>query len=484
MSHINTVTILFISVFLCFYDVEGCSNVCDFLSNFLCPGKSCRMNSDCTLHECFCDGTSTHADCVNSAVNSTTKISTTSNEQTTVTSSLNTTVVQSGCPVDFPCVHGYCNTTSSETNMFACVCKNGFNGTACNESVCPIDPCTLNTCSPGQTCKQTENCSHICVCDDGILSCSNSDTSSTPTTPTIPASPSEHNPCFANFIIRPESERRCPNGMLCQYGYCVMGSSFGCHCDKGADGILCQHQCCRDCGQNGNCKYTSTLGEYCNCYSNYTGDWCEESITNSGDVTTVSNNVNTTIVQSGCPVDFPCVHGYCITTGTENSKFACVCENGFNGTACNESVCDDGTLSCSNSNTSSTPSTTTMSVSPLEHNPCFANFTSRPESERRCLHGLCVYGQCVIGSSFGCQCDDGVDGILCQYPCCLDCGPNGNCKNTSDLGAYCNCKFNYTGDQCETLKTDNDTICKYICRVPFSILILEFFFIVATFVVC
>ena len=256
---------------------------CDIPFNNFCEGKSCRMKPDCSMYECYCDETSTHLDCMIVGTNVVPDGNTTTPSLTTTIAS-NTTIDQNGCPDDFPCIHGFCNRTGADNNVLVCICEPGYYGTDCSEIFCPVDPCLLNVC-PGQNCETLQNCSYVCYCDDNTTSCVNNITSTTASvsvqttsvsvhTTSVSVLPVEHNPCYDNFTRRPESERACVHGM-CEYGRCVVELSFNCRCDKGADGIFCQYRCCLDCGPHGTCKNSSSLGAYCNCHTNYTGDKCE-----------------------------------------------------------------------------------------------------------------------------------------------------------------------------------------------------------------
>lgn len=86
---------------------------------------------------------------------------------------------------------------------------------------------------------------------------------------------------------------------------------------------------------------------------------------------------------------------------------------------------------------------------------CSDRYRTRSESERNCKGGWqCTFGVCVVheDNSVECECDHGAIGTHCTQKCCRDCSGNGDCFLDLNDTEWCNCHYNYTGSNCETLK--------------------------------
>lgn len=272
--------------------VDACFiDLCTMLPADFCEGRQCRMKSDCWTYECYCDENSTYPTCLNGSV-------------------------------DCPCLHGYCNTT--DTNTTECVCLSGYRGQNCTEIQCPFDSCE-DEC-PGQDCRTMPDCTHECYCDENSTKCYPDANSS---------ALAEHNPCFDNFTFRSFTERTCDSELTCLYGRCVNDNgSFVCKCDGEATGLQCQYPCCLDCGQYGECSYTELQEEYCNCSHNYTGDNCEISTPQYNPC--YDNFTMRTFRERSCNGGLVCTYGKCVSEGKIST---CVCDPGADGIICQNQCC-------------------------------------------------------------------------------------------------------------------------------------------------
>ncbi|XP_045160174.2 uncharacterized protein LOC123525300 [Mercenaria mercenaria] len=105
--------------------------------------------------------------------------------------------------------------------------------------------------------------------------------------------------CSDSYKISPLSERMCTPGLVCKYGTCSSEHkgtyiAFDCSCDKGASGLLCEHKCCLDCGNNGRCDIFADGKPYCRCRRGYSGDNCERS---ESEIKLVNPHLSSTNIQ-------------------------------------------------------------------------------------------------------------------------------------------------------------------------------------------
>ncbi|KAH3696185.1 hypothetical protein DPMN_083650 [Dreissena polymorpha] len=151
------------------------------------------------------------------------------------------------------CVHGACNGPGT------CSCYEGWTGGTCNIS------CTEH-CGTGRQCIPFLFGKVYCFPNGNETT-----TQSPPISPRLDA-------CSSDYVIRSESERSCKGMFSCKYGTCVTNDPLlYCRCDLGVSpSQLCEHKCCKDCGNQGQCYYhVERQEERCNCDTNYTGSLCE-----------------------------------------------------------------------------------------------------------------------------------------------------------------------------------------------------------------
>lgn len=231
----------------------------------------------------------------------------------------------------FRCLHGYCNNTDGNQR---CVCDKHWTGDRCSRLDC-------SSCGSGVSCSETSSCDVICespsttkkvteqtkspagmalrpiserlcaptfecihgycrgtsgiscVCDVGFggLFCSVTIPITTPKTVF-----KARDVCAEDYILRPLSDRKCLDALTCKYGICnkkpvnvgsPLRSEYECVCDQHASGVHCQFQCCRDCGEFGNCVVNNG-NEFCSCQLGHSGEFCNVT-TNEGKCLSLSN---------------------------------------------------------------------------------------------------------------------------------------------------------------------------------------------------
>lgn len=234
----------------CPFDPCSFSGVCE-------EGLVCVVEEYCS-HRCICDVNSTADECISasSAANHNVSVTMPDVHPYSVSS-------EPSCP----CVHGKCRDGEHGRE---CICYKGWSGDFCNLT------CTLD-CDPGKICFRINELFMTCKPGESITE------RSTPTTPssvettagsTVPGR--YYNVCSDTYMQRPLAERRCSQSFECVHGVCETdGTYFRCTCDPGAIGQLCNKNCCRPCGEHGDCDILyETTETVCNCHQNYTGEFC------------------------------------------------------------------------------------------------------------------------------------------------------------------------------------------------------------------
>lgn len=183
---------------------------------------------------------------------------------------------------------GVCNSTGN-----GCICPSEYNGLDCSNL---ISRCLLNPCLNGAQCINRANNSYLCNCTSGFAgyNCE------------IPITPCYSSPCGQNGV--------------CQFSN---SSAYRCNCFYPFSGVNCGQRLtlCNfiNCGQ-GNCVLNSTDGfdARCECFTGYTGQYC-----------------NLRLEGQGCSSS-PCRNGArCIDY--PNGSYSCNCANEFSGTNCENS---------------------------------------------------------------------------------------------------------------------------------------------------
>lgn len=223
-------------------------NPCDSPAFACSQGRKCVLGEFC-MPECECTDKSTHPECDDKH-----DISTRKPEETT-------TEIDKCKTGEIICVHGLC---TRDKEIYTCHCDKGWEGKLCNESQC------TKKCEDGSYCHFVTETLQICLEDHtSRTSTERVDSSSTPS-----ERMRTKNVCKEDYIEHDILERKCQSGDVCQFGVCIVGEKEKCKCDFGASGKLCEHRCCRDCGEFGSC-WLEGLEEECICNDNYTGVNCQ-----------------------------------------------------------------------------------------------------------------------------------------------------------------------------------------------------------------
>ncbi|KAK3601550.1 hypothetical protein CHS0354_027690 [Potamilus streckersoni] len=163
-----------------------------------------------------------------------------------------------------------------------------------------------------------------------------------------------------------------------------------------------------------------------------------------------------------CSIPNFCGNGRECHTNPDTCKSECVCTDNVTHELCRT---DEVKLSTNSPVTSSQTGTlvhhsdTTVydvrnTEAPLtQSTDCLNNYST---NTMPCPSGIpCLYGDCIVDNLTGvanCECYPGATGVLCNEPCCLDCGPYGVCRvNNADNTQYCNCHPDYKGERCTML---------------------------------
>ncbi|XP_033737836.1 toll-like receptor 4 isoform X2 [Pecten maximus] len=94
----------------------------------------------------------------------------------------------------------------------------------------------------------------------------------------------KENACSQNYTLRPFYLRECAVNFICIHGFCKEPEIkenallFGCECDEGGIGGMCENQCCLQCAEHGECRKYINGTEYCYCQYEYEGEFCENKI--------------------------------------------------------------------------------------------------------------------------------------------------------------------------------------------------------------
>ncbi|XP_069106975.1 neurogenic locus notch homolog protein 1-like [Argopecten irradians] len=353
--------LLILTVFKIGYaeNVNCTTNPCDEIQSYCLNYGTCYHNNVTCVTTCHCSVTFSGERCEYPT-------------QTATSTTLRPTSERE-CISGFVCIHGMCDRRGSG---FSCSCDSGWEGVFCETSTGMVQSTSSSTKDP-------------------IVAVSTTPTIST----TTPPSPT---------TLRPQSERECFPGFVCEHGYCdTEGSSFSCSCDIGWEGFFCD--------EFKGVVISTTLPTT----SLTTGTWSSATLQ-----PTATNNILTTTLRSlserECLPGFVCVHGVCDRSG---SSFSCLCDVGWDGYFCETATVTTPLSSTDKFNTkSTTPSSTTTRSPPTT--------TLRPMSERKCVPGfVCVHGYCDReGSSFSCSCDLGWEGFFCEtFKCPLNCPSNTEC---------------------------------------------------------
>ncbi|XP_071853924.1 uncharacterized protein [Apostichopus japonicus] len=355
-----------------------------------------------------------------------------------------------------PCLNGG-TCRSGLFSLYACVCPPGYVGETCNIRV-QIDPCRPSPCLNGGTCSPDGN-SFTCACPVQFIGATCDRANLCVPSPCLNGGScvltesgfpiclclDGYSGVLCNVREDPCRPDPCQNEAICldipanQRPYlcvCLMGF-FGNECQLTRS--VCENLPCRN---GGTCNQFISDGIRffsCDCPDGYTGPTCEET-------------------DDPCsPDNDPCVNGgLCIAIS--DSQSICVCGMMYMGPTCDTLIDPCLSLTCLNRGRCSVEdglatcaceegfSGTNCEIldSVCQFNPCFNQGTCVPDSSDP--------------RGYICDCLDNYEGDRCQTfttsPCFPDpCGENGFCviSNVDTTQALCLCSFGYTGRVCDQL---------------------------------
>lgn len=273
--------------------VQCAFNPCS-VPGFCGEGRSCEMDENC-IHHCRCDEGSNHTKCVGVGLVTTTpkKVQCTFNpcmspafgcgegrqcvlgefcmpecqcldnethqlcvgEKPEPTESVKKAFDEYVCVQgESSCLHGEC---VQQTHGSTCICEKGWEGVACNVSKC------TKKCHKDSYCHFVTTDVQICVASSDSMDLIDE------------AEGQYNNVCEDDYKVRTEEEQNCTNDIECVYGVCEeQNGTETCVCDKGATGVDCGRECCKECGEFERCDYIEGIGETCLCPQNRTSDNC------------------------------------------------------------------------------------------------------------------------------------------------------------------------------------------------------------------
>ena len=438
--------------------------------NCECPTGSSGTSCEIDTNECDPDPCQNGAACTESATDSSVALGVYHCECPAGYSGTNCEEDTDECDPD-PCQNGaFCTSVvdGDGNTGYTCTCETGYSGTNCEED---INECDTNPCQNGATCTETS---------DG-------------TTPTVGV---YHCECVAGFtgyacnIEIPCAATPCQNGATCSEfvvtdpapTYTIIGHQNTCSSD--ADGYrgLTADECenvpntvamvlyqgglgvhtygaCAYNGMGGTmlgviddsqpdlcffstCVCIKPVVEYtCDCENGYNGTNCEEDI----------NECDTNPCQNGA-VCTETTDGTTLTVGVYN----CECPTGYSGTNCEEDI-----------NECELPATTCTSQMTTRCNAAGSCFQPSGCLDRDMSTGVWGGGNTFCNNGFYSDCDNCYTTSPCYRPQ-TPCLNGGACTETTDgttpaLGVYCcTCPTGWEGTNCETdINECNPDPCQY-----------------------
>lgn len=346
--------------------------------------------------------------------------------------------------------HGSCTFDAAGDPL--CVCRPGFGGLTCSDSMCPkgraydaAENAPDEVCSGRGSCKPAGN-TFACRCQAGYGSY---DCHASCPTGRDGNTCSGHGTCAAHdvegtygvgkcFCARGWAgeacgEHSCPSAVPNNGGDAKVCSGLGqgvcvhslCYCRNGwAPPDCSRRECPNDCSGNGVCMDDGR----CACNSGFAGDDCAEPA----------------CCDSTCSGNGKCIVG------------RCHCDPGFGGSSCEiqrvnatgVDVCAQTLQNCNGHGDCDEQRQLCL---------CDSGYSGRFCQDHECPMACNHHGQCVSGN---CQCEDGWGGIYCQKRVCTnDCNGRGYCINGT-----CFCREGWTGAACAVRGCKNNCNNVGVCK--------------------
>ncbi|KAK3786682.1 hypothetical protein RRG08_032841 [Elysia crispata] len=263
-----------------------------------------------------------------------------------------------------------------------------------------------------------------------------------------------------------------------------------CFCPEGFNGDRCEltlGQCnLMDCQNGGECNEDSDGKATCTCPKPYSGKFCQLEVSDACYALKCENNApckrvgRTTVCdcpdgyigdrcqyEDPCP-NIKCLHGGKCETG-DRGQAICNCAAGYTGNFC-EIALDCVGFTCYNGGECKIIDNKRECVCTdwTKGDKCEKKLGCKVDGKEPCQNG----GTCVTSQDgFQCICPLGRKGIYCdELRTCSEnivCENGGDCEDTKDEGAKCNCKKGFIGPKCE-VKEDPCGGCQNggVCELP------------------
>ncbi|XP_078582422.1 uncharacterized protein LOC144865499 isoform X1 [Branchiostoma floridae x Branchiostoma japonicum] len=345
-----------------------------------------------------------------------------------------------------PCVHGTC---TDDIGGYTCTCQNGWEGTNCDRN---IDECASDPCQNGGICQDGVN-SYTCSCltgfhGDQCESGQGQDQAVYLTTHDgwsffkIPVSGQ-----MTNANVKATCEAA---GMSypCHYsgGNGCAPHSWTSDCivydDAGAGCVTHWVLSANLCGDS-DAKHCQPLDETFVYIPNWRSDDSACGVVQDTLWCAYGANYHNMYAVCAAPTCAKCVHGTCTDA---NGGYTCTCENGWEGTNCDQDINE-----CNNS-----PCAHGSSIDAIGGYTCTCQNgwegTNCDQNINECNTSPCVHGTCTddIGG-YTCTCENGWEGTNCELnhdDCASSPCVHGACQD--DVASYtCCCESGWEGTNCD-----------------------------------
>lgn len=388
------------------------------------------------------------------------------------------------CQIAPPCNQSPCNTGNTDecqnlNGNAICVCKPGFNGALCQNTIADsTDECInfpfeikCNGCDQGAcvTCSDNHHgkyCQFSSPCDANP--CQNSGTCTQLADGEYTCACVGHHHGKSCQLTPACQGAPCQNSGICSN---LDDGDFTCACENSWSGKICDehadlvHTCQADpCSNSGTWD-----GNSCTCINFYHGERCELApACNTSPCTgaCIDQPGGDYICAEWCADQLPCsdpnngqtacgANGVC--NNVDSTTFECMCTNFYSGNLCEtkppcetDNNCNPGNSQCQNIITAdSSPASTCNCLN--YYSGVLCNDPPKCDADP-CENGATCLNKHNSGSGYECQCVGGYMGANCDIlPCdASPCQNSADCYNLNNGAFACDCQENYEGTYCET----------------------------------